>query len=253
MTTAHMKMKQLLALCLATLSPAAMFAESTDRQIENAANSSYNYRAVLNDSVKASSDNGIVTLTGTVQDRDQRALAEDTVRNLPGVLSVIDKIEVQSEPAEHSDAWIALKIRTELLVHANVSATATKVDVNEGVVLLTGTVDNAAQKDLTEAYVKDVAGVKSVTNDLVIKEPSSSGPTIGETMDDASITSQVKYALLTHRSTSALRTKVTTRDGVVIVTGDADSDAERDLVSKLAGGIRGVKSVENEMIVRTNN
>jgi len=250
-----MKIQKLLALCLVTAVPAAMFAESTDHQIEAAANSSYNYKAVLNDSVKARSDNGVVTLTGTVQDRDQKALAEDTVRNLPGVVSVIDKIDVQSEPAEHSDGWIAMKIRGELLVHANVSATATKVDVNNGVVLLTGTVDNSAQKDLTEAYVKDVAGVRSVTNDLVIKEPASSdsGSTMGETMDDASITSQVKYALLTHRSTSAIKTKVTTKDGVVMVSGDADSDAEKDLVSKLAGSIRGVRSVDNEMVVRSNN
>jgi hyperosmotically inducible periplasmic protein len=250
-----MKIQKLLALCLITAAPAAMFAESTDRQIEVAANGSYNYRTVLNDSVKARSSNGVVTLTGTVQDRDQKALAEDTVRNLPGVISVNDKIEVQSEPAEHSDGWIAMKIRGELLVHANVSATSTKVDVNNGVVLLTGTVDNAAQKDLTEAYAKDVNGVTSVTNDLVIKEPSSSdtGSRMDEKMDDASITSQVKYALLTHRSTSAIKTKVTTRDGVVMVSGDADSDAEKDLVSKLAGSIRGVRSVDNEMVVRTNN
>jgi osmotically-inducible protein OsmY len=249
-----MKINKLIALCVATVVPGTLFAASTDRQIEDAANSSYNYKAVLNDQVKASADNGVVTLTGTVQDRDQKALAEDTVRNLPGVVSVVDKIDVQSEPAERSDAWIAMKIRGELLVHANVSATATKVDVNNGVVLLTGTVDNPAQKDLTEAYAKDVDGVKSVTNDLVVKEPSSSSDmTAGETMDDASITSQVKYSLLTHRSTSAIHTKVTTKDGVVMVSGDAQSDAEKDLVTKLASGIRGVKSVDNEMVVRANN
>jgi hyperosmotically inducible periplasmic protein len=250
-----MKIQKLLALSVVTAAPGMLFAaSSTDRQIEAAANSSYNYRAVLNESVKASSDDGVVTLTGTVQDRDQKALAEDTVRNLPGVVSVIDKIEVQSEPAEHSDGWIAMKIRGELLVHANVSATATKVDVTNGVVLLTGTVDNSAQKDLTEAYVKDVTGVKSVTNDLVIKEPSSDNSgTVSETMDDASITSQVKYSLLTHRSTSAIKTKVTTKDGVVMVSGDANSDAEKDPVSKLASSIRGVKSVDNEMVVRANN
>ena len=194
-----------------------------------------------------------VTLTGTVQERDQKALAEDTVSNLPGVVSVVDKIKVESEPSEHSDAWIAMKIRGELLVHANVSATATKVDVSNGVVLLTGTVDNSAQKDLTEAYAKGVDGVRSITNDLVVKdnsgEPSS---TAGEKMDDASITSQVKYELLTHSSTSAIKTKVTTTDGVVMISGDASSDAEKDLVSKFASSIRGVKSVDNEMVVRQN-
>jgi osmotically-inducible protein OsmY len=64
------------------------------------------------------------------------------------------------------------------------------------------------------------------------------GETIGEKIDDASITSQVKYALLSHKSTSALKTKVTTNDGVVVITGEAgsDADAEKSLVTKLAAG-----------------
>jgi hyperosmotically inducible protein len=250
-----MKIQKMLALAVLTVAPAMLFAESTsDRQIEDAAKASYNYRAVLDNHVKAKSENGVVTLTGSVQDRDQKALAEDTVSNLPGVVSVINKIRVESEPSEHSDAWIALKIRSELLVHANVSATATKVDVNNGTVLLTGTVDNSAQKDLTEAYAKDIVGVRSVTNDLVVKEPASSSTehTMGETVDDASITSQVKYALVSHSSTSAIKTKVTTKDGVVMISGDASNDAEKDLVTKLASTIRGVRSVDNDMVVKSN-
>ena len=70
-------------------------------------------------------------------------------------------------------------------------------------------------------------------------------------MDDASITSQVKYALLTHKSTSAIKTKVTTTDGVVRVTGDSNSDAEKSLVTKLAQDVRGVKSVTNDMRVKS--
>jgi hyperosmotically inducible protein len=245
-----MKIQKLLALAIMTVAPVMMFANSQDSQIEDAASASYNFKAVLDGHVKAHSDNGVVTLTGRVDDRDQKALAEDTVSNLPGVVSVINKIKVESEPSEHSDAWIAMKVRGSLLVHANVSATSTKVDVVNGTVLLTGTVDNAAQKDLTEAYAKDIDGVQSVNNQLVIKEPTSADSSMSVTMDDASITSQVKYELLTHRSTSAIKTKVTTKDGVVMIAGDAASDAEKDLVSKIASGIRGVRSVDNDMVVR---
>jgi osmotically-inducible protein OsmY len=141
----------------------------------------------------------------------------------------------------------------DLLVHANVSATATHVQVNDGVVFLTGTVDNRAKRDLTEAYVKDIEGVRSVNNGLVVKEVTSDQDrTAGTIVDDASITSQVKYALLTHRSTSALKTKITTNDGNVLVRGDADSAAEKDLVTKLTNSVRGVRSVDNEMTVRMN-
>jgi len=247
-----MKLKNLLAIALITAAPVAVFANSTDSQIEDAAKASYNFRAVLDNHVKVKSDDGVVTLSGTVQDRDQKALAEDTVKNLPGVVTVVNNIKVESEPAEHSDGWLAVKIRTDLLFHANVSATATKVDVSNGVVLLTGTVDSQAQKDLTEAYVKDIEGVVSVTNDLVVKDNPTTTSAVSTSIDDASITSQVKYELLDHKSTSAVKTKVTTKDGVVMISGDAANDAEKDLVSKLASGVRGVRSVDNEMTVRSN-
>jgi hyperosmotically inducible periplasmic protein len=247
-----MKIQKILALAFMTASPVILFANSdTDRQIEEAAKASYNFHAVLDDHVMAKSDDGVVTLRGTVQDRDQKALAEDTVKNLPGVVTVINKVKVESEPAPHSDAWISLKIHSDLLVHANVSATATKVDVTNGVVLLTGTVDNQAQKDLTEAYVKDIEGVQSVTNDLVVRDQPTDH-TVSESIDDASITSQVKFALLDHRSTSAINTQVTTKDGVVMISGEAGSGAEKDLVTKLTSSIRGVRSVDNEMTVRAN-
>jgi osmotically-inducible protein OsmY len=250
-----MKRSTLLTLVAMTAAPAMSFASSTtDRQIEEAAKSSYNYRTVLENHVNVAANDGIVTLTGTVPDRDEKVLAEDTVENLPGVLSVVNNIKVESEPAEHSDGWIALKIHTLLLVRANVSATSTKVTVNNGVVYLSGTVDNPAQKDLTEEYVKDIDGVKSVTNDLVVKQspPEAGSASLGVAIDDASITSQVKFALLTHRSTSALQTKITTMNGNVLVRGDADSDAEKELVTKMTYSIRGVKSVDNEMSVKMN-
>lgn len=243
-----MKNKNLSALLLLIAGPLALFASSdTDRKIEDAAKSSYNYRTVLSDHVKVKAHDGVVTLTGTVQDKDERALAADTVENLPGVLSVNNEIVVKSDYPEHSDGWIALKIRSRLLVKGNVSATSTTVNVLDGVATLTGTADNVAQKELTELYAKEIDGVKAVKNDISVRNQ----PTVGEKMDDASITSQVKFAVLTHKGTSTLKTKVTTKDGVVMVTGDASSDAQKALVTKLAQDVRGTKSVQNDMIVRS--
>jgi len=251
-----MKNKNISALFLLLAGPIALLASSSvDRKIEEAAKSSYNYRTVLEDNVKVKANDGIVTLTGTVQDKDDKALAADTVENLPGVTAVKNEIVVKSEYPEKSDKWIALKIRSRLLTKSNVSLTSTKVNVTDGNVVLTGTADNAAQKDLTEAYAKDIDGVKNVQNEIVIKEKSSdelaADRTMGDKIDDASITSQVKYALLSHKGTSALKTKITTRDGVVMITGTAGSDAEKSLVTKLAQDVRGTKSVNNEMIVKS--
>lgn len=247
-----MKTKNHLALILISIAPVALFgASAADRQIEETAKSSYTYRTVLADHVKIKAKDGIVTLTGTVQDKDDKALAADTVENLPGVARVNNEIEVKSDYPEYSDEWIALKIRGRLLVKANVSATQTKVDVQNGVVTLTGTAANAAQKELTESYAKDIDHVKAVRNEIVINDSSDNQRSVGEVIDDASITTQVKYSLLSHRSTSGLATKVRVNDGVVVLTGEAASEAEKSLATKLAESVRGVKSVNNNMKVKS--
>jgi hyperosmotically inducible periplasmic protein len=247
-----MKFTYLSAFAVILASPLALSASSeNDRKIEDAAKASYNYRTVLEDNVKVKANDGVVTLTGTVHDKDDRSLAADTVENMPGVVSVDNQIKVDAAHPEKSDSWIAMKIRGRLLSKGNVSATSTKVAVTDGIVVLSGTADNLAQKELTEIYAKEIDGVKSVKNEIAVKAvPASTNATVGEKIDDASITSQVKYALLTHRSTSALKTKVTTTDGVVRITGDAASSAEKSLATKLAQDVRGTKSVTNDMNVK---
>lgn len=246
-----MNTTKLTACLLLLAAPVVLLADSqTDRRIEKAASESYNYRAVLENNVKAKADDGVVTLTGTVTDPDHRLLAEDTVRDLPGVTAVENKIKVEPAAPEHSDGWIAAKIRTKLLLSGAVSVVNTDVKVKDGVVTLTGSAENLAQKELTGAYVAEVEGVKSVDNQLALPKPPADERTLSDRVDDASITAQVKYALLTHKSTSAMKTNVTTKDGTVAIKGEAASVAERALVTHLASKVRGVKSVKNEMTVK---
>ena len=246
------------------LSPiAALAATSTDHDLEKAIKDSYTYRVTLDNHVKVDVDNRVATLTGKVRTDEDSRIAEDTASAFSGVDHVVNKVKVASDMKQGSDEWIAVKIRSRLLVKANVSLTSTKVDVRNGVVYLTGTADNVAQKQLTEEYVKDIDGVRSVTNDIqVVDKPTNSAHmaandndrdrryNTGDKIDDSSITAQVKYELFSHRSTSALKTKVNTTEGRVVISGDASNDAEKDLVTKLAKSVRGVESVDNNMVVR---
>jgi hyperosmotically inducible protein len=118
------------------------------------------------------------------------------------------------------------------------------------VATLRGKASSEAQKELTTEYAKDVEGVKSVKNDLIVEKPvKTTVEKVGEYIDDASITSQVKLALLFHHSTSVIKTKVETKDGIVTINGIAKNGAEKDLVGKLVTDINGVKTVKNEMTI----
>ena len=72
---------------------------------------------------------------------------------------------------------------------------------------------------------------------------------VGETLEDATITSKVKMALLIHRSTSTFRTEVITTDGVVVLNGTVQNKSEQDLITKIAEDVHGVKSVQNKMTI----
>jgi osmotically-inducible protein OsmY len=56
-------------------------------------------------------------------------------------------------------------------------------------------------------------------------------------------------ALWIHRSTSVANTKVETKLGVVTLAGVAKNAAEKDLVTKLVGDIKGVKGINNRMTI----
>jgi hyperosmotically inducible periplasmic protein len=229
-------------------------ASETDDRIESSAKKSYVFKHYLTeDSIKTESKNGAVTLTGTVAEDSHIGLAKDTVEGLPGVKSVDNQLTVKGEaPAKHSDSWVGLKVKTALMFHRNVRATKTDVNVKDGIVSLSGEASSMAQKELTTEYAKDVEGVKEVKNQMTVATaPAKADETTGEKIDDASITASVKMSLLSHRSTSALKTKVETTDGVVTVAGIAKNAAEKSLVTKLAADVNGVSSVVNNMTIDT--
>jgi hyperosmotically inducible periplasmic protein len=230
----------------------SLHASDLDDRIESSAAKTYTFKTTLkDDSIKVDSKDGVVTLTGTVADSTQKSLAEDTVASLPGVITVNNELTINgTQPAEHSDSWITMKVKSTLLFHRNVSATGTTVYTKDGVVTLQGEASSMAQKELTAEYAKDIDNVKSVNNEMTVaKMPETVKPTMGDKIDDASITAQVKSALFTHRSTSALKTSVSTTDGIVTVGGMAKNDAEKSLVTKLVTDIDGVTGVINNMTI----
>jgi osmotically-inducible protein OsmY len=84
---------------------------------------------------------------------------------------------------------------------------------------------------------------------MTVGKISEKKQTVGGKIDDASITAQVKMTLLYHRSTSAHNTSVTTKRGVVTLTGKAKNAAEKDLAAKFANDVKGVKGVNNQMTI----
>ena len=226
-------------------------ASQMDDRIESTARKSYVFKALLQgDDIKIESRDGDVTLTGIVADNFNKSLAQETLTGIPGVKSVDNRLEVKSEPTTaNSDAWLRDKVKNTLLFHRSVSGLRTEVNVKNGIVTLRGEAASGAQRDLTTEYAKDVEGVKDVNNEMTVAKTSKKTQTVGEKIDDASIIAQVKMMLLFHRSTSAINTKVETNNGDVTLYGKAGNAAEKNLATKFANDVNGVKSVNNRMTI----
>lgn len=226
-------------------------ASKMDNRIESSAKNSYVFKTYLNaDDINIHSMNGVVDLTGTVSEKSHKLLAEMTVTEFSMVKSVNNKLEVKgNRPAKNSDAWVITRVKTMLLFHRRMKGLDAEINVKDGIVTLQGKAANVAQKNLTTEYVKDVKGVKGVNNEMTVAETKKKTQSVGEKIDDASITAQVEMTLLYHLSTRDINTTVTTKNGLVTLTGTAENAKEKDVVAKIANDVKGVKGVNNQMTI----
>lgn len=148
---------------------------------------------------------------------------------------------------EVDDAVITTKVRAALMSNEDVKSLDIKVKTRKGEVMLSGFVDNQAQVDRGIAVAKAVEGVVSVDNQLSLKEGKQS---VGNKIDDAVVTARVKSALLGDTAMKSLEVAVTTRKGVVQLSGFVDNESQLSRAMDVAKGVEGVGSVVNHMAVK---
>jgi osmotically-inducible protein OsmY len=88
-----------------------------------------------------------------------------------------------------------------------------------------------------------------VVANVAVAQPA--GPTMGERVDDARVTAKVKAKLVTDRAQNLVSVNVGTRDGVVRLQGTVPTDQVRMQAERLAKETQDVRSVKNDLKVRT--
>jgi c(7)-type cytochrome triheme protein len=97
-----------------------------------------------------------------------------------------------------------------------------------------------APADCVQCHKKDDAGAKAGAKDA----------SPGEYVDDALITAKVKAAVLEEPSLKSAEINVETSQGIVQLSGFVGSRADINKAVKVAEGVKGVKSVKNDMILK---
>ncbi|HTI71447.1 MAG TPA: BON domain-containing protein [Candidatus Limnocylindria bacterium] len=225
-------------------------ASEADERVERAAGKSYVFRTLLKrDAVMAECRNGVVFLSGTVSDPGHKLLAENIVEILPGVRRVDNRLQVRGSAfTVEADGWLSVKIKSLLGLHRTVSDASTEVVVVNGIVTLRGQGVSLAQIQAIGEFARDVEGARLVRNEMTLAKSSPVvAGTAEEMIDDASVTAQVKAALLAHHSSSELKVRVETILGVVNLHGVVRDSTQKALVSRLIEDIHGLSKIVNNL------
>jgi osmotically-inducible protein OsmY len=150
-----------------------------------------------------------------------------------------------TEERGFSGFWDDAKIKSQILWHysreADFLANQVDVVVRQGIVLLTGAVDQPRLKVEAVRLAWKVPGVREVRDEISLENKE----TMGSYTHDIWITTRVKSALLFEKGIHSSNYNVQTVNGVVYLMGIAPSAGERDRVLFLTRRIDGVKEVVN--------
>jgi osmotically-inducible protein OsmY len=222
--------------------------------------------------IEAEVNDGVATLRGTVESAVERDLAEELARGIDGITEVNNELMIDADvPSMHAsqagegtersfsrkveDANLTAKVKSQLLWNRTTSGLAINVDTRNSKVTLSGNVDSQAEAELAEQIALNTHEVSSVDNQLTVggEEATLAGKAeakskeVAKQVSDGWITAKVKSALLYNRNVDGSDIDVDTKEGVVSLHGQVDSDFERELAISISSSVKGVKSVTAEL------
>jgi len=148
------------------------------------------------------------------------------------------------ETITKTDLQVQQDVMRELQWDTRIGQTEVGIEVDKGIVTLTGTVDSYAKKWAAKEAAHRVAGVLDVANDIQVHFPGSSQKT------DAEIARAVRHALEWDAFVPDRKIRSTVSDGWVTLEGEIEFLREREDAATAVRNLAGVKGVWNQITVK---
>ena len=184
-------------------------------------------------------DNGIVTLTGTVESYLKRSAAQAAAHRVAGVLDVANDVRVRTPGVlGRTDTEIAQAVRQALEWHTEVPHEYIRSTVADGRVSLEGTVDHWYERENAELAVRHLSGVHGVVNQIMVV-PAMVSPDV--------VRAEIEEALERRAEREAKHISVAVDDGTVTLSGTVHSWPEKRAVLGTARFTSGVRDVVDRL------
>ncbi len=183
---------------------------------------------------------GVVTLSGKVKSYAEKWSAVRTAERIWGVKAVVDEITVELPSMYHrTDEDIARAVVNALEWDIAVPEDRIKVHVEQGWVILTGTVDYKYQQTAIENAIRNLAGVKGITNH--IKFTPTAMP--------SEVKTRIENAIRRAAESDAKKIQVDVSGHKVTLRGKVHSWGERTEAERAAWSAPGVAEVQDELVI----
>lgn len=191
-------------------------------------------------SIRLLSINGVVTLSGIVDQYAKKVEVENITKKVNGVKSVINTIDITLNSwDEKKDIEITAEILNVFRWNWNTTNDTIKVKVINGWVTLSGEITWNYQKEAAKDAVTNLIGVKGVTNNIAIK--SQNETKINEFA--------LKLALQNHLALDSKDIDVEVLDTNITLKGTVETWFQKELAGRIAWKASGVINVDNEIVV----